>query len=86
MFLPDFVFHSPAAICSRMETTGETELEEKGKSSNGEVCESDKPPPFIPSTFHAGTQACMEEQHELCTVEVTGLNPGNVLRKQVWRN
>ena len=42
MFLPDFVFHSPAAICSRMETTGETELEEKGKSSNGEVCESDK--------------------------------------------
>ena len=42
-------------------------------------------PPFIPSTFHAGTQACMEE-HELCTVEVTGLNPGNVLRKQVWRN
>merc|ERR1719239_1722296 len=46
----------------RMETMGETELQENGNTSKGEAC---------------------TEEPELCTVEVTALNPGNILRKQV---
>jgi len=46
----------------RMETTGDTELQENGKSPKEEAC---------------------SEEPDLCTVDATALNPGNILRKQV---
>jgi len=47
---------------ARMETTGDTELQENGKSPKEEAC---------------------SEEPDLCTVDATALNPGNILRKQV---